>query len=172
MKHLWEFMLAGMLVGCGRVFAETGQAVIHGTTEGSKLAGTATFTETPAGLKAVIQITNAPPGTHGLHIHEKGSCDEQGNAAGGHYNPDGVKHGFLPKDSFTGAHAGDLGNIEIAPDGSGALILTLANLHVTKGKYTVGGRTVILHQKADDFGQPTGNAGARIGCGQIVASGP
>jgi hypothetical protein len=26
---------------------------------------------------------------------------------------------------------------------------------------------VVLHEKADDFGQPTGNAGGRIGCGTI-----
>jgi Cu-Zn family superoxide dismutase len=26
---------------------------------------------------------------------------------------------------------------------------------------------VILHEKEDDFGQPTGNAGGRIGCGVI-----
>ncbi|MBI3323135.1 MAG: superoxide dismutase family protein, partial [Candidatus Omnitrophica bacterium] len=30
-----------------------------------------------------------------------------------------------------------------------------------------GGRSLILHEKVDDFGQPLGNAGGRIGCGVI-----
>ncbi|MBI3291414.1 MAG: superoxide dismutase family protein, partial [Elusimicrobia bacterium] len=38
-------------------------------------------------------------------------------------------------------------------------------------KYAVGGRAVIVHEKADDFGQPVGNAGGRIGCGLIVITG-
>ena len=33
--------------------------------------------------------------------------------------------------------------------------------------HAVAGRAFILHEKQDDFGQPTGNAGGRIGCGKI-----
>jgi Cu-Zn family superoxide dismutase len=29
------------------------------------------------------------------------------------------------------------------------------------------GRAIIVHEKADDGGQPVGNAGGRIGCGVI-----
>jgi Cu-Zn family superoxide dismutase len=35
----------------------------------------------------------------------------------------------------------------------------------------VGGRAIILHEKMDDFSQPTGNAGGRIGCGTIIVTG-
>jgi Cu-Zn family superoxide dismutase len=35
----------------------------------------------------------------------------------------------------------------------------------------VAGRAFVLHEKADDFGQPVGNAGSRIGCGPIVLTG-
>jgi Cu-Zn family superoxide dismutase len=28
-----------------------------------------------------------------------------------------------------------------------------------------------VHEKADDFGQPTGNAGGRVGCGVIAVTG-
>jgi superoxide dismutase, Cu-Zn family len=31
---------------------------------------------------------------------------------------------------------------------------------------------VIVHAKPDDFGQPVGNAGARIGCGVIGIANP
>ena len=170
MKSAWGLGLL-ILVSCGTVWAETGKAVIRGTAEGSAIAGTATFTDTPGGLQVAVQVTNILPGKHGFHIHQYGSCDDVGKAAGGHYNPDGVKHGFLPTDGFAGAHAGDLGNLEVGTDGSGKAELTLPGLRLSGGKYTVGGRAVVLHEQVDDFSQPTGNAGGRIGCGVIAITG-
>ena len=150
--------------------AEHGTARIKGTKPDSPLSGTATFTPAGDGLRVSVQVKHAPPGTHGIHIHEHGSCDDSGNAAGGHYNPDGSHHGFLPKDHFTGAHAGDFGNIKVGPNGTGHLTLTLPGLTLGGKSHDVLGHAVILHEKADDFGQPTGNAGARIGCGVITAN--
>ena len=51
---------------------------------GSTVMGTATFTELPSGGgKVVVKIEKAPPGTHGLHIHEKGDCsDPEAKSAG------------------------------------------------------------------------------------------
>ncbi|MBI2167628.1 MAG: superoxide dismutase family protein, partial [Candidatus Omnitrophica bacterium] len=40
-------------------------------------------------------------------------------------------------------------------------------LTLKEGEYAVAGRALILHEKEDDFGQPTGNAGGRIACGVI-----
>lgn len=68
------------------------------------------------------------------------------------------------------AHAGDLGNIEIGADGTGTLEVTIPELCLTGCKYSLEGKSVILHEKEDDFGQPTGNAGGRIGCGPILLS--
>ena len=142
-------------------------ADIHGTAPGSTLSGTATFEDTPEGLKIKAQVQGAPPGKHGFHIHEVGDCGDTGRAAGGHFNPEGVPHGLLSKDGFHGAHAGDLGNMEIAADGTGTYETVLPALTLGEGKYSVAGRSVILHEKEDDFGQPTGNAGGRIGCGVV-----
>ena len=167
MKHGWAIAVLLMCAGCAQAGGETGSAIIHGTAKDSTMSGTATLTETPRGLRVVVKLANLPPGDHGLHIHDTGSCAEAGKAAGGHYNPDGVKHGFLPKDGFSGAHAGDLGNITIAHDGTGTLAVTIPDLHLTKGARTVAGRAVIVHEQVDDFGQPTGNAGGRIACGVI-----
>ncbi|PIQ86131.1 MAG: superoxide dismutase [Candidatus Omnitrophica bacterium CG11_big_fil_rev_8_21_14_0_20_45_26] len=140
------------------------------TAEGSAITGKVSFMAIEDGLKINAVVLNAPPGKHGIHIHENGSCAEAGNAAGGHFNPDGVLHGDLAKDGFRHAHAGDLGNIEIGPDGKGTLEKVISGLTLETGQYGVIGRSVILHEKEDDFGQPTGNAGGRIACGIIPSS--
>ena len=142
-------------------------AELKPTVEGAPITGKVSFMETDEGLKINAVVENAPPGKHGFHIHEKGDCSDQGNAAGGHFNPDGVPHGDVEKHGFQRAHAGDLGNIEVGSDGKGKLEKIIPGLTLSEGKYGVIGRSVILHEKADDFGQPTGNAGGRIACGII-----
>jgi len=135
--------------------------------QNSAIAGTATFESAAEGLAIHVQVTGAPAGIHGIHIHEHGSCNNQGEEAGGHFNPDHKEHGNLSHDGFSKAHAGDLGNIEIAADGTGTLDVILPGLTVTGGKYAVTGRALMIHAAADDFGQPAGNAGGRIACGVI-----
>jgi Cu-Zn family superoxide dismutase len=133
----------------------------------STVTGTATFTElSTGGVKAHIHIEKAPPGTHGLHIHEKGDCsDPKAASAGGHFNPGGMPHSG-PTDMKR--HAGDLGNIEVKADGTGDLDITSDMLTVKPGPNSVVGRSVVFHEKADDLTtQPTGNAGGRLGCGVI-----
>ena len=149
------------------VWAAQGKAVIKGTALDSKISGDVTLTEENGGLTVEVKVANVPPGKHGFHIHENGSCEDMGKAAGGHFNPDGVMHGNMPKDGHMKAHAGDMGNIEVGADGTGTLKALLAEDTLKVGKYGVAGKSIILHEKEDDFGQPTGNAGGRIGCGII-----
>lgn len=143
------------------------KAIVKSTTDPSEVLGEAVFTELETGLEIAVILNNAPSGTHAFHIHEMGSCAENGKAAKGHFNPDNVKHGYLPTDGFENAHAGDLGNIEINGDGRGMVDLTVEGLSLEQGKHAIANRSVILHAKADDYGQPTGNAGDRVGCGII-----
>ena len=133
---------------------------------GSTVTGTATFTEVAGGVKVVVDVAKAPPGTHGLHVHEKGDCsDPEAKSAGGHFNPGGMDHAG-PMDEKH--HAGDLGNIEVKADGTGHLEITSKMLTVKEGPNSVIGRAVIFHEKADDLKtQPTGNAGGRLACGVI-----
>ncbi|MBI3319875.1 MAG: superoxide dismutase family protein [Candidatus Omnitrophica bacterium] len=168
MRYVGWVIAAMIAIHGSNSFADNGKAVIQGTAEGSKVSGTTMLTDTPEGLKVTVHVANVSPGKHGLHIHEFGSCSDAGNAAGGHYNPNGVKHGFLPTDGLTAAHAGDFGNIDVGPDGTGTAELIVKDVRLSSGTYTVGGRAIVLHEKVDDFGQPTGNAGARIGCGPIL----
>ncbi len=155
----------------GLAFSETGVAILKGTAPDSSISGIITFEDTPEGLRIIAKLSNVPPGKHGFHIHEFGRITNGGNDAGGHFNPEGNSHGYLPADGIRNAHAGDLGNIVVGLDGRGTLELVVRGLTLSGGNYSVGGRAVILHEKEDDLGQPVGNAGSRIGVGTIIISG-
>jgi len=134
---------------------------------GSKVTGWANFTDrSTGGVRVEVHIENAPPGTHGLHVHEKGDCSAPDAAsAGGHFNPGEMPHAG-PQD--TRRHAGDLGNIEIKANGTGDLELVSDLLTVRPGPNSVVGKAVVFHEKADDLkSQPTGDAGGRLGCGVV-----
>ncbi len=148
--------------------AAIGTASIKGTTEGSTVIGSVSFMETADGLQVEASVANVSEGKHGFHIHEKGDCSDEGKAAGGHFNPANVKHGYMPQEGHEHAHAGDMGNIEVAADGTGTLSVFLSGVYLVGREPSVAGLSVILHEKEDDFGQPTGNAGGRIGCGIIM----
>ena len=146
--------------------APSARAVLEAKS-GSTVSGWATFTELPGGgVKAVIHVEKAPPGTHGLHVHEKGDCsDPEAKAAGGHFNPTAMDHAGPMEEKH---HAGDLGNIEVGADGTGNLEITSKMLTVKEGPNSVVGKAVIFHEKADDLKtQPTGNAGGRLACGVV-----
>lgn len=146
---------------------QTAVAVINKTSDSSQQMGKVGFSQTEEGMAFVVDIQDAPPGEHGFHIHEVGSCEDGGKAAGGHFNPDNVQHGLLVKDGFENAHAGDLGNIAVSSNGTTTKTEVVPGLTLSDGKYAIANLAVIVHEKLDDFGQPTGNAGGRIGCGII-----
>jgi Cu-Zn family superoxide dismutase len=130
--------------------------------------GTITFTSEGAQVKAVVNISNAPPGQHGFHIHAMGDCSMGGDAAGGHWNPENTMHGAWGAAMH---HGGDIGNITVAANGTGSTMLTTDAWSIGTGAANdVVGHAVILHANPDDFmTQPTGAAGARIACGIIQA---
>lgn len=161
------WLVFGVFLGVSASSAETAVVIIQGTQQGSALSGKAVLKDTPAGLEIRASLSGVSPGKHGFHIHQFGACGDAGKAAGGHFNPDGVQHGLLMKDGFVHAHAGDLGNIEAAADGTAKYEAVIGSLSLSGDKYSVAGRSLILHEKEDDFGQPTGNAGGRVGCGGI-----
>ncbi|OGX35114.1 MAG: hypothetical protein A3C36_07025 [Omnitrophica WOR_2 bacterium RIFCSPHIGHO2_02_FULL_52_10] len=144
------------------------KAVITGTDPESSLRGSVDFVETGGGVQVVANLSNVmPAGKHGFHVHENGSCDDTGKAAGGHFNPGSAQHGLLPRDGAEMSHTGDMGNIEIDANGNGNLVIYMPGLSLSQGGANIAGKAVIVHEKEDDFSQPTGNAGGRIGCGII-----
>ncbi len=142
-------------------------AVIESRSD-SKVTGTATFHEASGKVTLTIAIEGTEPGTHAVHLHDKGDCSApDATSAGGHWNPSSEAHGKWGAAPF---HHGDIGNIEVGADGKGSLKLS-SDLWSIGGtpETDVVGRAVIVHAKADDFTtQPTGNAGGRVGCGVVA----
>jgi len=136
---------------------------------GSAMVGTARFTAAEGGVTVHLVVAGAPPGEHGVHVHEKGDCsDPKAASAGGHFNPAGAPHHGGP----TGAdrHGGDLGNITVDASGNGSFDETVPGLSIAGESTGIVGRAVVVHEKIDDLhSDPSGNSGARIGCGVITA---
>jgi superoxide dismutase, Cu-Zn family len=138
-----------------------------GPTKGYDVKGTVTFTKVDGGIKIVADVEDLTPGEHGFHVHEFGDCSSpDGSSAGGHFNPDGVKHG-APDDPVR--HVGDMGNLTAGKDGK-AHYEWVDSLMTFDGPHNIIGRSVIVHGGADDLkSQPSGNAGPRVACGMIEA---
>ena len=136
-------------------------------TEGNSCKGIVTFENTPGGVRIVAHIEGLTANQkHGFHIHQFGDVSGlDGKSAGGHYDPQDTKN-HSTAGNATG-HAGDLGNLEADGDGKAHYDATIKGISVGDSDNPIIGRAIIIHAKPDDFGQPTGNAGARIGYGVI-----
>lgn len=132
--------------------------------------GTGTLIDTPHGLIIQAKLTGLPPGPHGFHIHEVGTCDggENFKSAGGHYAAQSNEHGYM---SENGPHVGDLPNQTAASDGSMLVEVFAPGLRLTEGDAAVlddDGSAIVIHATADDYrSQPSGASGDRIACGVI-----
>lgn len=138
--------------------------------QGQKI-GTAEVRPAGNGIRIDVEVSQFPPGTHGIHIHTVGKCEGPAFAsAGGHLNPASKKHG---KDNPEGPHAGDLLNIEVGADGTAKASLSDPSVTLGEGPNSLfheGGTALVIHEKADDYKtDPAGNSGARIACGVIRA---
>lgn len=122
------------------------------------LRGTVKFYPVPCGTLIVAEIMGLPESDSGffaMHIHEGTHCTGKGfTDTGGHFNPAGEEH---PR------HAGDLPPL-LSRNGRAFLAVETDRFD----PWDIIGRTVVIHEHADDFHtQPAGNAGRKIGCGVI-----
>jgi Cu-Zn family superoxide dismutase len=131
----------------------------------TELVGTALFTELAGEIALTLEIDGAPPGKHGVHIHQVGDCSAaDATSAGAHWNPEGHTHG-MPE---TSSHLGDLGNMIVREDGKGAITIRKPEWTAGDGSaHDVIGKAIVFHANIDDFSDPAGNSGSRIGCGVI-----
>ncbi|OPY65661.1 MAG: Superoxide dismutase (Cu-Zn) precursor [Syntrophorhabdaceae bacterium PtaU1.Bin034] len=165
------FLMFSSEAGIGQTAGESDRpgvekavAVIH-PTPGNAVRGVVKFTKEKAGVKVVADIEGLKEGKHGFHVHEYGDCSSMdAESAGGHFNPNGKPHG-APTDKER--HVGDLGNINANAEGKAHYEWTDTQISLA-GPNSIIGRAVIVHADPDDLkSQPTGNAGARLGCGVV-----
>jgi len=140
--------------------------------------------DTPELCEIRYKITGLEVGEHGFHIHEFADFSEGCKSAGPHYNPHLRQHGG-PDDEER--HVGDLGNIVGNADGEAEGVFE-DKLIKLSGEFSVIGRSFMVHEDPDDLGlgddtdpsgkingqcsKVTGNAGARIACGEIMIGEP
>ena len=134
--------------------------------------GEARFRQTPRGVLVQLDLRNATPGIHALHIHETGRCDAPSfESAGAHFEPAGRQHGFLNRD---GQHAGDLPNIDVPASRQLSTEFLMMNVTIDPGLRSLldaDGSAIVVHSGKDDHStHPSGNSGDRIHCGRIAGA--
>jgi len=136
--------------------------------KGMNISGTVEFHEQADGVHVMADIKGLTPGMHGFHIHEKGDLsDAKLASAGPHFNPGTHKHGGPDTEM---RHAGDLGNLEADAQGNAKLDKTFKGITIKGATDGIAGRSVIIHEKADDLKtDPSGASGDRIAGGVIEA---
>jgi Cu-Zn family superoxide dismutase len=136
--------------------------------QGQKV-GTADIRPSGSGVRIDVSVSQLPPGTHGIHIHNVGKCEAPAfTTAGPHFNPASKKHG---KSNPEGPHAGDLLNLEVKPDGTATATFMQPDATLADGPNSLfheGGTSLVIHANADDYKtDPAGNSGPRVACGII-----
>lgn len=123
---------------------------------------------TAEGVRVVVEVDDAKPGKHGIHIHEKGDCsDIEGKSMGGHLAPDEQAHA-LPAEGA--GHLGDMGNLEVDAEGDARFDFIVKEANLKPGdENSLLGKAVVLHSGKDSGKgkQPSGDSGKPIACGVI-----
>ncbi len=167
------FSLVALALATGAFAAGAGaqgMAHIDMKDAAGKSIGTAMISPVSGGgVSIAIDFKGLPPGQHALHFHQTAKCEAPFTSAGGHFNPEGKKHGM---ENPEGPHAGDMANFTVAADGTAKATITNPRVTMAMGAnsiYAGGGTALMVHAGADDMkSDPAGDAGARIACGLVV----
>ena len=136
---------------------------------GGRTLARASAVQTGDAVRIRIEATGLAAGIYGVHLHSVGRCDPPSfESAGPHWNPTARQHG---RDNPRGQHLGDLPNLMVGTDGRGSFEFTVPGAWLAGGARPLldgDGAAVVVHARADDYRtDPSGNSGARIGCGVL-----
>lgn len=140
--------------------------------------GEVALVQTTDGVAVRYDVRGLSAGEHGFHVHTGASCAAAmvdgtmtpGGAAGGHFDPLSAPHGAR-SNGRDARHVGDFGNVTADEHGraEGSFADDVAALD---GPTSVIGHAIVVHGGRDDLtSQPSGAAGARVGCGVIELRG-
>jgi superoxide dismutase, Cu-Zn family len=156
---------------CGTAMAQSGVAAKASLVDAKGASvGTATLTQTPAGVLVELEVKGLPAGEHAFHIHQIGKCDAADGfkSAGDHFSVGAQKHGFMTEG---GPHAGDMPNIFVGEAGGARAEMLQSSVSLTEGAgnlFDADGSALVIHANPDDHhSQPSGAAGDRVACGVI-----
>src|SRR6266516_5044229 len=116
-----------------------------------KAVGNIVIWDEGEGVGLELHLHDLSPGEHALHFHQAPKCEAPDfKSAGGHFNPEGKKHGF---DSPDGHHAGDMKNFTVGADGKASGKLDDKDVTLKEGTHSLltTGAAVVVHAKADDY---------------------
>lgn len=164
-------LLAGAVIGTVLAMATASPQAAGGRASAAlhdpdgEALGTVEFEAVPHGVLLTVDLHGLPPGVHAFHVHAVGACEPPFKSAGGHFNPDGAKHGLRAAD---GPHAGDMPNIHVPASGELTMEIFNSRLRLDDTLFDADGAAIVIHDGPDDYAtDPAGAAGARIACGVI-----
>ena len=122
--------------------------------DGSGLTGTATFTEMDGTVHVLIEVQNATPSLHAMHLHTGASCAD----AGPHWHPMGIPAGTpgIPIVQATldvpPIGIGEVGNISVGEDGTGVIEFATPFWSLGGAPNTdILNKLIMIHETGDTF---------------------
>ena len=127
--------------------------------------GEIVISQTKYGLLFTPHLHGLTPGIHGFHIHENSSCNQNGMAAGGHFDPKNTGKHLGPYND--GGHQGDLPALYVTTDGYASLPVLAPRLNNFS---ILTHHALMFHDGGDNYSDipaKLGGGNGRMACGVI-----
>jgi Cu-Zn family superoxide dismutase len=168
----WLALMAALSIGSAHAASKEVEINLVSAEGAPQPIGMVKIEETQYGLLFTPQLKSLPPGIHGFHVHQNGSCasamkdgkPSAAEAAGGHFDPAKTGKHLGP---YGNGHLGDLPAIYVNADGTATYPVLAPRI---KKLSEIDGHALMVHAGGDnhaDMPAPLGGGGARMACGVI-----